>query len=736
MHDVRMLPSAVVAWMIAALLVEEQSAAAWGVTGVALIAAMCLIKFPALAIVAVSVGAVCAGVGLRVHAVQHSVVTELAAEGRSATLIVEPRRDARGFGSVEAGGAVAPILIRHVESPSGAWSLRERATAFVHSDSSEFVVGRQLTVMGSVKTSGRSDEVATVVVRQVLRSGEGAWWWSSSERVRQGVRDAVKHRSGPAAALVPALVAGDESGLDEQTKDDFRRTGLTHLLAVSGTNLTIVLGAVLILIQAAGMRRFRMIAAGFSIVAFVLVARPEPSVLRAAVMGAVAVVALGRGTRSGIRALSWAILILLLADPWLSRQAGFVLSVSATAGIIVLGPSFTRRLSQWLPRPIALALAVPLAAQLACTPALAAISGEVSLVALFANVVAAPAVAPATITGLAAGLLALLWHTPASLLGTVSTWCAQVIVWSGQYAAGATGASIGWSAPWWTLVFITPIITWLLLKVAVRPVVATGLIVGLVIAMLRPPSPGWPPENLLVLVCDVGQGDGAVIPLGHSSAIVVDTGEDPGPIDRCLRRLDIDHISLLVFSHGDADHAAGWQGVTRGRTVAAVLAGPGGSPQLAEVPTYTAAAGDQLTVGSASVEVLWPPVRPRSQVTAEERNDLSLVTRISYRGVRILFTGDLGEVAQRQLLRRSKDVRADILKVAHHGSADQSPEFHAAVKARVATISSGKGNSYGHPAPSLLNLLSEHRIAWWRTDLYGDLAIVADDRSVRVMVLR
>ena len=210
---------------------------------------------------------------------------------------------------------------------------------------------------------------------------------------------------------MPALVTGDDQRLSDELVEDFRTAGLTHLTAVSGTNLTLVLAS-----PAARRPVVRGCAAGavvvvglLGVVGFVLMARPEPSVVRAAAMGTVALLGLGAGGRAaGVRALGAAVLLLLVADPWLARSPGFALSVLATGGILFVAPPFRDALARWLPRTLAEAVAVPLAAQLACTPVVAALSGEVSLVAVAANLLVAPAVGPATVLGLAAGLVGLL----------------------------------------------------------------------------------------------------------------------------------------------------------------------------------------------------------------------------------------------------------------------------------------------------------------------------------------
>jgi competence protein ComEC len=226
-----------------------------------------------------------------------------------------------------------------------------------------------------------------------IRAGPDPWWRASG-RMRQALRDSAAGLPADRRVLVPALVDGDDAGLEPTLVDDFRTTGLTHLLAVSGTNLTLVVGFLLVLARWLRVRgRWLYVVGACGIVGFVLLARAEPSVLRAAAMGTVALVGLAsNGTDRGTRALGAATVGLLLVDPGLASSVGFALSALATAGILLLAPGWRDALGRWLPRWAAEAIAVPAAAQLACTPLIAAISGQVSLVAVAANLLAAPAV--------------------------------------------------------------------------------------------------------------------------------------------------------------------------------------------------------------------------------------------------------------------------------------------------------------------------------------------------------
>ncbi len=735
-HDRRLAPGALAAWAVAAWLVGADS-----MTGIAVALGAIVVAAAAgprgglgrvVAVAAVCVAAVAVSCAWRVATVEQSPLGALAQQHRLVTMDVQVVRDARTFRHLGAESTVVQVIVRRVVGPGLDLRLRDRATAFVDgaADAGDLVVGRRLVVRGRLAPSTTSDESAVIDVVRRGESDRAAWWWEASEHVRDGVRRSVSHLSDEPRSLVPALVDGDDSRVSDAVEEDFRRSGLTHLMAVSGTNLTIVLAVTMALARSAGASRRGLWGVGvLSIVAFVLLARPEPSVIRAAAMGAVGVAALGFGSRGGVRALCWAVIGLLFLDPWLGRSPGFILSVSATGGILLLAPLFADRLQTWMPRWCALAVAVPLAAQLVCTPAIAALSGEVSLVAVVANLAAAPAVAPATIAGLVGGLLALVWEPAGQVCGVLAGASASWILTVGHTAAGQDAASLEWRAPWQLLLVVVPFLTWAAVRLSSRPVIASGIVLGLLLGIWRPPETGWPPPGWVMVSCDVGQGDASVLPVAPGEAIVIDTGAEDAPVDRCLTELGVQTVRLLVLTHGDADHVAGWRGVVDGRRVDQVVVGTSDGPPIPGVPRHVAAAGESFALGETSAEVLWPPV---DEPPAGDRNAVSVVLRATVRGVRLMLTGDVGAEAQRRLLRLSPDVSADVLKVPHHGSADQDPRFIDAVGAQVATISAGQDNDYGHPTAALLAMLRDRSTQWWRTDTDGDIAIVVRDGEVSV----
>jgi len=632
-------------------------------------------------------------------------------------------------------------------------SLTRHARVLVFGDArwARVALGERVRFTGRLAPADSGDIAALVTPRGPPRSlTDPNVVWRATEALRAALRESVAHRPEAQRALVPALVDGDDAAVPEELEADFRTTGLTHLTAVSGTNLTLVVGFLVVLARWSGVRgRWLAAIAALGIVGFVLLARTEPSVLRAAAMGVVALIGLGRnGLHRGLRSLGLAVVGLLLASPGLCLSAGFALSVLATAGILLLAPAWRDALARWLPRAAAEAVAVPVAAQLACTPLVAAISGQVSLVAVLANLLVAPVVGPATVLGLLGGVLGLVWDAAGRLTGTGAAWCVAWVVAVAQQGAALPGAAVDWRPGVGSLAVLVALTAAVAL---LGPLVVRRRLAGLVVAvlllgvtLLGPPTArwptGWPPSDWVLVACDVGQGDALVLRAGPAEAVVVDAGPDPRAVDRCLRGLGIERIPLVVLTHFHADHVTGLPGVLRGREVGEIevtrLADPPEGVALVEsaarsagVPTRVAAYGETRRVGAVVLQTLWPlPTSPtHGPGDGSTANESSVVLLVQVRGVRILMSGDLEPEGQSALERMLPGLGVDVLKVPHHGSRYQDEEFLDSLGARLAVVSVGAENDYGHPAAVTLAHLAAAGMQVLRTDEDGDVAVVVDD---------
>lgn len=662
--------------------------------------------------------------------------------------------------------ATVRVRVSEVTGRGQSWQVRTPLLVVVGGDQAvgfwrRAIVGSTIRATGRLEITERGSDVAAVLrVRSGpdIRAPPGRSLLMV-ERIRTGLRAAVAGRPPEPRALVPALVLGDTSAITDDLRQSFQTTGLTHLTAVSGANLSLLLAFLLFGAKWLGVRgRWLRVVGLAGVVVFVALCRTEPSVLRAAAMGLVTLAALGAGGgRKGLRHLAVAVLLLVLMDPFLARTVGFALSVLASAGIVWWASAWAG-LATWCPRPLAEAIAVPLAAHLATLPVVAAISGAVSVSGLLANALAGPFVGPATVLGFAAAGLSLVSPWPAGIAGWGASWCAQLIIWIAHAGAALPGAAWRWPA---TPVALSVLgLTAVMLGMSVRLLarhrwLAVGASVLLATSMLTGPvRPGWPPRDWRIVACDVGQGDGLLLRAGAGQAVVVDVGPDPGVIRRCLAELRIRSVPVVVLTHFHADHVDGLSGVVDGVQVGQVWVSPHASPaaEAAEVRALTLAAG--ATVRSPPVgetgrvgDVWWQVLGPVGMASGESsevgesaesgaENDASLVLRVGVGGLTALLTGDVEPAGQARILATGIDLHADVLKLPHHGSSRQDPRFFAATGARVAIASAGEDNSYGHPAPSTVRLATNLGMSVLRTDQQGSVAITERDGRLGAVAQR
>lgn len=604
----------------------------------------------------------------------------------------------------------------------------------------------------------RGGELTVAVLRVRGPPGdvtEAAVWQRGAQSLRAGLRDAASVLAPEPAGLLPGLVVGDTDRLSRQVDEEFEAAGMAHLLAVSGANLAIVCVAVLFLLRAVRIGpRGAAAGAGVALVGFVVLAGPEPSVLRAGVMGAVGLLALAIGReRAALPALGTAVIVLVLWDPAMAVSFGFALSVLATAGLVLFAPRWADRLAaRGVPRGLAEALAVPAAAHLVTAPVVAGMAGAVSLVAVLANLLAAPVVAPATVLGVLAALVAPVSSWPAEWLVRLAGPEVDWLILVARHASRVPGATIDWPTGWWGGLLLVACA--LLLFAALRHrrlrVVVGAVLTGLLVVVIpvRVISPGWPPPGWAMVACDVGQGDALVLATAEAGrAVVVDTGPEPGPLAGCLDRLDVSRVPLVVLSHLHADHVGGLEAVLGDRTVGAVGVSPAREPAwaweevreaagAAGVPIVQLDAGRRLAWPGLTIEVLAPAERevmPEAEAEGTEINNASLVLRAATPAGRILLSGDVELAAQASLLGSRVDLSAEVVKVPHHGSRYTSPELFTAVRARIAVVSVGVGNRYGHPSRTTLRAIGRTGALVVRTDTDGDAAIVPHEGGPRAV---
>lgn len=580
---------------------------------------------------------------------------------------------------------------------------------------------------------------ATLSVQRVgVRGPPTAPWLRAATAVRSALRGSLGHLFPERqAGLLMGLLLGDRARLEPGVEEDFRATGLSHLTAVSGQNLVMFLAPLLWLAAVSGVGRSGRFAVGVLAVGFfVLLAGGEPSVLRAAAMAGLTLlgVFLGR-PRSPPAILGGAVLVLLANDPTLAHAVGFQLSVAATAGIALLAGPISRRLA-FAPPGLALAAGATLGAQAGVLPLLLYYFGVVPLVAIPANLLAFPAVAPAMLLGLAAGAVGLMWDGGGAVLAWVARiplGCLELLADrlarsplpsitspGGQLLVLLGGCAVVGAVGWWLRMGR---------GLPRRALVAIAVAVPLFAwsGALR----AGPPDGLTVTFFDVGQGDAALVRSPGGAAVLIDGGPDQLEVARELAALGVRRLDLVVASHAHADHVAGLPAVLSRFPVALVVdpGCDGEGPHYADllraideagVPFEHPYGGAVVVLADLRVEVLGPE---RCYLgTESDANNDSLVLRLSTGSASVLFTGDVEEPAQRDLIEEVEPLlEALVLKVPHHGGGTSLSEFFDSVGAGVAVVSVGP-NRYGHPSPEVLaDLAASARV--FRTDQVGHVTV-------------
>lgn len=787
-RDMRLVPAALVVWGGALAGLQWAWQAAVTVGGLATVTAILVgararrRRSPRVVAAAVALGIcgllVLIPVSLRVHDVDEHPLRAVAAGGEEVRIRAEVRERPRplrddGYGGRPGGvrSVLVPVDVLSVtgDGRGAGNAARDREVASEGrilligpaGEWADLLPGQRLSATASLAPARPGD--MTVAVGYVRgppeRVGAPSWWQRSADVVRTALRDVAGVLGEDEAGLLPGLVVGDTGGQSARVEEEFLDAGLSHLTAVSGSNVAIVCGAVLLLARAVRLGpRASAAAAGTALTGFVVLVGYEPSVLRAAVMGALGLAALVLGRRrSVVPALAVAVCGLIVLDPAMATSMGFALSVVATGGLVFLAPRWAAALAaRRVPPGAAEALAVPVAAFVATAPVIAGMAGEVSLVSVAANLLAAPVVAPVTVLGVAAAALAVPAPAVAEVFVHVAGPGVSWLVLVAREAAAVPGAVVSWPTGWWGGIAAAGIAIGGVAALRYRRArVAVAVVVTGALVLTLPPRwwPAWPPDDWAVVACDVGQGDGIVLATGRPGrAVVVDVGPDPRTIDRCLDRLGVERVPLLVLSHLHADHVGGLRALLDDYSVGGIAVGQGRSPAWAwrdvseaarstETPLVELTAGKRLRTDALTIDVLGPHYTAQRARSGEAEdgtvvNDTSVVLRTSTPAGRIVLTGDIELAAQSDLLARDIDLRADMLKVPHHGSRYTRAEFLTAVRPRIALVSVGADNEYGHPNATTLRTLEATGALVARTDRGGDLAVVPGDGAGPVLVRR
>jgi competence protein ComEC len=568
-----------------------------------------------------------------------------------------------------------------------------------------------------------------------------------------GIADAVRGHlarslapgvSGERRAVIAGILLGEDEGLAQSLRDRFRASGLYHLLAVSGQNVTYVVLGTLLLAWLLGLPR----AAGeagalIAVCGYVLAVGWQPSVVRAGVAGGLASLAwlCGRARDRWYFLLIGAA-VLLGWNPHSLLDPGFQLSFAAVAAIFVLVPRFEVWLAGYpVPPRLATVLAVSGSCGAVTAPILLTQFGNVPLYTVASNALAEPVVAPLLGLALVCSALEPVLPSAAATLAWVNGWLAAYLAGVARFFGGLPHARL---TSWKAVAVLTAAVGFIALVTrlpAPRRRWAAGLICVFALVLvgwrLQPAERIPPPVGLRITFLDVGQGDSALIQVPEG-AVLVDEGAPEANVARQLERLGVHRLAAAVLTHPQRDHVGGAADVIDKLSVGFLL-DPGiparsSDEQAAReaarrrgVRIVLARAGEEFRLGRLDIRVLWPdgPGPP-----GEDPNQHAIVLLVSYGSVDALMTAD----AESDVTLPLRLPPVEILKVAHHGSADEGlPELLARLQPRVAVISVAAHNDYGHPSPSTVITLSRFPgLAAYRTDRNGRVTVESDGRSFSV----
>ena len=579
------------------------------------------------------------------------------------------------------------------------------------------------------------------------------------DRARERAQAGIAHGlPPPAAALARGMVLGQDELIDEAIRDEFRASGLAHVLAVSGQNVMLLAALALPLLAAAGVgHRARLAGTVVLIALYVPLAGAGPSLQRAGVMGAASLIALA-AARPASRwyALLLAGCVTLGVNPRACGDPGWQLSFAAVAGILALAPLLRRPLAP-LPRPLAEGIAVTVAATLSTAPLMAHHFGTVSLAGLPANVLALPLVAPIMWLGMVRAALAQLGPVARPIVDLAGLPLAPLLAALSGLAtsfAGMPGGQLGLPLRAPAAVVLAYAVAGATItaiaRMAVRldpaPVAArwrrarpgrraavvavAGALAALVLVrLIAPPAP---PSGFTVSFLDVGQGDATLVQAPGGVAILFDGGPPEAGVDRLLRKAGVRDLALVVATHHSRDHHAGLQQVVERHRVHTLLQNGDGTrdPTFARVIETARARGARviaprqgqtLGVGPVTIRILGPPPREPGPAP-EDPNPRAIAAVVSHRGFDLFLSGD----AESDALADYDLPPVEAMKVSHHGSADPGlPAILERLRPEVAGIEVGGRNTYGHPTPSTLRALRSGGARVYRTDRDGTIRLRA-----------
>jgi competence protein ComEC len=659
------------------------------------------------------------------------------------------------------------INSEHISAFKGNFLTQERVQVIIKGKLT-VAMGDRLSVSGKLARPRKNEKTslfykhisAVVIAKQsdVKKQKTTSLLTIFSNKLAQNIKKAIySAASKDTAGLLLGMTLGNTNNMTPELSESFRKNGLFHLVAVSGTNIG------LIALFVAGALSFFGISKrvqAITIIAFIVVysfATGLPaSVLRASIMAVIVMISwLLRIKSDVVSALFASMLILLGLDPFLIHDIGFQLSFGAALGIILLYKKI--RDLPFLPHGfIGEAAALTISAQILILPIIAYYFNQISLVSVFSNVAAMGLVAPITNLAAFGGLIHGLVPLLSKFLMSLAAVFTDILIRISYYFS-----SIGWSsmeigspsplqlAAYYSIIFFLIFLPdkykFFYQKLANRISPAAFALILMSISAVY----FWLPRDLIadkrakVAFFDVGQADSALVRSPEGATLLIDGGREDGQIIRHLRKERVGRVNFVMISHFEEDHAGGIYNVLQNYPVDYVLISEAGKKKILykrimrqiisrHIDYTTAYSGQRWRIKDLDVNILSPEKSNGEDFAST--NDESTVAKITYGSVSLLFTGDLESTGQQELCDKNLQLDSDILKVPHHGSADSANgQFLNKVSPKAAVISVGENNSYGHPSKKEIKYLLKHRIKIYRTDNEGSVYVYSDGKNFQIV---
>ncbi len=608
----------------------------------------------------------------------------------------------------------------------------------------------------------RSGISATVFAKNediILMQGKGG---NALVRTGLGLRSKIvgvieKSLPKEQASLLNGMLIGYTSGMSEKTADAFSDSGLSHITAVSGMNVAFLVFPLIFLFKKLrmGQKTANFIIIGI-LVLFLFVTGFSPSVARAVIMAVIMLAGqIIKRETDVITSISFAAILLIICNPYTLFDIGFQLSFAATLSLILFYKYLKGILtSKFIPGLVSDIVAATLAAQIGTLPISAFYFNKISIISLATNLVVVPLVEIVTIIGAVMAVAGQFSVVLSQILGYLNCTFLTFILYVVKIASDLPFAVIKIITPSVFFIFLYYVsalfFLWLrpLYKIKLKMkyyFAAFGIAIFLVVfnALI--------PGNLEVVFIDVGQGDSALIRTSSGKTVLIDGGGFSSVTDTehnmgdyviipFLLDYGISKLDLVIASHAHDDHIQGLRSVLKDFKVGSIIipdveAGKDFDKildiaALKAIPYRMCGEGERIKLDSGTfLKVLYPADEVKIDTT--NLNNTSLVLKLCYRNTSVLFTGDIEEDVENILVEEGADIKADVLKVAHHGSETSSTEsFLEAVSPRAAVISVGK-NNFGHPSERVLERLEKGNVYLFRTDMDGTIIMTSDGSKIR-----